>query len=92
MVCCAYITLLEPNAETLHELWKARIANLLNACNRTLSDRPFAEKRDMPKGYKDSILRLTKSIAAHEHWNEEDLKQRATELSEMALKIWPYPA
>ena len=46
----------------------------------------------MPNGYKDSILRLTKSIAAHEHWNEEDLKQRAAELSEKALKIWPYTA
>lgn len=84
---------LGPNAETLHELWKDRIANLtLTAYNSTLSDRPFAEKRDMPNGYKDSILRLTKSIAAHEHWNEEDLKQRAAELSEKALEIWPYPA
>ena len=86
-------TELGPNAEELHELWKDRLANLtLTAHNSSLGNRPFAEKRDMPKGYKDSILRLTKSIAAHEHWNEEDLKQRATELSDKALKIWPYPA
>lgn len=84
---------LGPDAEKIYDLWKDRIANLtLTAYNSALSNRPFAEKRDMPNGYKDSILHLTKSIASHEHWTEADLEQRAEELAELALKIWPYPA
>lgn len=83
---------LGPNAQELYEIWLNRLGNLtITAYNSKLSNKTFAEKRDMPNGYRDSALHLNKDIAKHEHWREEDLKQRAEELATKALQIWPYP-
>ncbi len=83
---------LGPNAQELYETWLNRLGNLtITAYNSKLSNKTFAEKRDMPNGYRDSALHLNKDIAKHEHWREEDLKQRAEELATKALQIWPYP-
>ena len=45
----------------------------------------------MNGGFKDSRLHLNKNLATLEHWNEESIKKRAIELSEIATKIWAYP-
>ena len=83
---------LGPNAQELYEIWLNRLGNLtITAYNSKLSNKTFAAKRDMPNGYRDSALHLNKDIAKHEHWREEDLKQRAEELATKALQIWPYP-
>ena len=58
-------------AEYLHT-----IGNLtLTGYNSELSDRPFKEKRDMLGGFKDSPIRLNRSLANLDHWNEEQINQ-----------------
>ena len=59
--------------------------------NPPLSDLPFNEKRDMDGGFRDSPLRLNRSLAQAETWNENDILSRAEELAEKALKIWISP-
>ncbi len=46
----------------------------------------------MNDGFNNSGLRLNRHIATFEKWTEDELKARNGKLSEMALKIWPYPA
>ncbi|MCX6680459.1 MAG: DUF262 domain-containing protein [Methanothrix sp.] len=62
------------------------------------SDRPFLEKRDMVDketgneiGYAHSKLRLNKGLGDIEHWNEKEIENRAANLSNLAVKVWPYP-
>ena len=59
--------------------------------NLPLSDLPFSEKRDMDGGFRDSPLRLNRSLAQAEGWNEDDILLRAEELAEKVLKIWISP-
>lgn len=74
-------------AEYLHT-----IGNLtLTGYNSELSDRPFKEKRDMQGGFKDSPIRLNHSLANLEHWNKEQINQRAIALADLAVEIWKAP-
>lgn len=63
----------------------------LTGYNPELSDRPFETKRDMKGGFKDSPLRLNRSLAASWSWNELDVVKRAEELADKALEIWSRP-
>ena len=63
----------------------------LTGYNPELSNRPFHEKQDMEGGFRDSPLRLNRSLAQAEKWDEEAIRERAKELAEKALKIWVYP-
>ena len=76
------------HAELLHTL-----GNLtLTGYNSEYSDRPFAEKRDMEGGFRQSPLFLNRQLGATEGWNEESILGRAGVLSTQALEVWPYPA
>lgn len=79
--------------EDIHATWLHRLANLtLSAYNPSLSDNPFAEKRDSPKGgYRNSGIRMNQRIGQCAHWGEAELKERNAELCEQAIKIWPCP-
>lgn len=85
--------------EELGENWKDvqatylhTIGNLtLTAYNAELSDRPFKEKRDIKGGFADSPLHLNRSLRNMDTWNEETIKQRAAELSKIALNVWLVP-
>lgn len=68
-----------------------RTSLTLTGYNYELSDRPFLEKRSMQGGFADSPLRLNRSLAALEHWNEDEIKKRAEILSEQVIKVWAYP-
>ncbi len=63
----------------------------LTGYNSELSDRPFLEKRNMKGGFADSPIRLNKSIADINNWNEESILHRSNELSGKALTIWTAP-
>ena len=77
------------NWESTHDIYLNTIGNLtLTGYNSELSNRPFTEKRDMPGGFRDSPLRLNKSLAQAERWDETAIKKRAEILLEKALKIW----
>jgi hypothetical protein len=56
-----------------------------------MSNRPFLEKRDMEKGFKDSKLSLNKNLWNLETWNENSIVKRAEKLKNIALKVWSYP-
>ena len=52
------------------------------------SNKPFLEKRDMEKGFRQSSLKLNRDLAAFEHWGEKEINERAERLSKLALTIW----
>ncbi|GAA8457641.1 hypothetical protein KKKH21_07970 [Helicobacter pylori] len=45
----------------------------------------------MEKGFKDSPLRLNQDLKDLESFGEEEIKKRANDLADLALKIWTYP-
>jgi hypothetical protein len=83
---------LGPEWEQVHSKYLHTIGNLtLTGYNTELSDRPFREKRDMEGGFKDSPLRLNRSLAKLENWNEEEITKRALVLADLAIKVWAAP-
>ena len=67
----------------------------LTAYNSDYSDRPFADKRDMPKtpekGFKLSPLNLNQGLGELESWDEDKIKGRAKTLADRAVKVWEAP-
>ncbi|MGO1736958.1 MAG: GmrSD restriction endonuclease domain-containing protein [Leucobacter sp.] len=63
----------------------------LTGYNSEYSDHPFAKKRDMEGGFKDSPLRLNKGLGQLETWNAAEIQKRAARLADDALKIWSRP-
>ncbi len=87
----AWRTELGSDWRDIHERYLHTLGNLtLTGYNPELSDRPFQEKRDMEGGFGDSPIRLNKSLAKQEHWNEDAIQQRADKLSALATQVWPY--
>lgn len=83
---------LGPNYKEIQEKYIHTIGNLtITAYNSELSDKPFNQKRDMEKGFKDSPLYLNHYLASLDTWNEETIKTRANDLIDLALEIWPFP-
>ena len=81
------------NFETVHETYLHTLGNItLTGYNSKMSNKPFIEKRDMEKGFKESRLFLNKNLHDIEIWNEESLLNRANLLKNIALKIWIYPS
>ncbi|AFI01098.1 DUF262 domain-containing protein [Helicobacter pylori] len=80
------------NFQKIHKKYLHTIGNLtLTGYNPTYSNKPFQEKRDMEKGFKDSPLRLNQGLRDLESFGEEEIKKRANDLADLALKIWTYP-
>ncbi len=80
------------NWEEVQRTYLHTLGNLtLTRYNSELSDRPFIEKRDMDGGFADSPLRLNKSLARLDKWNEEEINKRARLLADLAIEVWEYP-
>lgn len=80
------------NFQETHETYLHTLGNLtLTGYNPELSNRSFSEKQDMEGGFGDSPLRLNRSLAEAEVWNEYTIRERSEELAEKALQIWIYP-
>ncbi len=83
------------NFEAIHEKYLHTIGNLtLTGYNSEYSNKPFKEKIDMEKGFKQSPLRLNQSLRDlrdSKVFGEEQIKKRANDLADLALKIWTYP-
>ncbi|WP_231167984.1 DUF262 and DUF1524 domain-containing protein [Helicobacter pylori] len=80
------------NFKEIHDKYLHTIGNLtLTGYNFEYSNKSFQEKRDMEKGFKDSPLRLNRSLRDLESFGEEEIKKRANDLADLALKIWTYP-
>ncbi|KNE08200.1 DUF262 and DUF1524 domain-containing protein [Helicobacter pylori] len=80
------------NFQAIHEKYLNTIGNLtLTGYNSEYSNNSFQEKRDMEKGFKQSPLKLNQSLKDLESFGEEQIKKRANDLADWALKIWTYP-
>ncbi len=80
------------NFQAIHDKYLHTIGNLtLTGYNQKYSNNSFQEKRDMEKGFKQSPLRLNQSLRDLESFGEEEIKKRANDLADWALKIWTYP-
>ncbi len=80
------------NFKEIHDKYLHTIGNLtLTGYNSEYSNNSFKEKRDMEKGFKDSPLRLNQGLRDLESFGEEEIKKRANDLADLALKIWTYP-
>ena len=76
--------------ERVHEEWLHKLANLtLTAYNSDYSNRPFAQKRDMKGGFKDSGFRLNQWISGQDAWGEPELHEREVMLGDCFLELWP---
>ncbi len=80
------------NFQEIHNKYLHTIGNLtLTGYNSDYSNKSFQEKRDMEGGFKDSPLRLNQSLRDLKSFGEEEIKKRAKDLTDLALKIWTYP-
>ncbi|WRD80508.1 DUF262 and DUF1524 domain-containing protein [Helicobacter pylori] len=80
------------NFQEIYDKYLHTIGNLtLTGYNPEYSNKSFQEKRDMEKGFKDSPLRLNQGLRDLESFGEEEIKKRANDLVDLALKIWTYP-
>ncbi|GHR07404.1 hypothetical protein VN0434_08920 [Helicobacter pylori] len=81
------------NFQEIHDKYLHTIGNLtLTGYNSEYSNKSFQEKRDMEKGFKNSPLRLNQGLGDNlESFGEEEIKKRANDLADLALKIWTYP-
>ncbi len=84
------------NFQEIHDKYLNTIGNLtLTGYNSEYSNKSFQEKQGMEKGFKDSPLRLNQSLRDLEsfgEFGEEEIKKRANDLADLALKIWTYPS
>ena len=77
----------------VQETWLHTLGNLtLTGYNSEYSDRPFAEKRDMNGGFKESPLRVNEGLGTLETWDEDGIRQRAARLADQAVGIWRAPS
>lgn len=88
----AWKTSLGPDWKRIHQTYLHTLGNLtLTAYNSKYSDKPFIEKRDMEKGFKESPLKLNEGLGQVEQWDESAIRERAERLSAMALEVWISP-
>lgn len=77
--------------ELVHRSYLNTLGNLtLTGYNPEYSNKPFTEKRDMDKGFRESGLRLNRAIAGLDGWGDEEITARASELSGVAMQIWSF--
>jgi uncharacterized protein with ParB-like and HNH nuclease domain/predicted transport protein len=78
--------------QRVQQQWLHTLGNLtLTGYNAEYSDRPFAEKRDMAGGFKESPLKLNVGLGQLGGWDEAAIQKRAGQLAELALKVWTAP-
>lgn len=84
---------LGPEWQYVRDTYLHTLGNLtLTGYNSEYSDRPFAEKRDIEGGFRDSPLRLNAGLGQLQTWDETAIQQRAHRLSDQALGVWAAPA
>jgi uncharacterized protein with ParB-like and HNH nuclease domain/predicted transport protein len=78
--------------QRVQQQWLHTLGNLtLTGYNAEYSDRPFAEKRDMTGGFKQSPLKLNTGLGQLDAWNEVTIQERAGRLADQALAVWTAP-
>ena len=89
----AWRDLLGEEWQGVQESWLHTLGNLtLTGYNSEYSDRPFAEKRDMDGGFRQSPLRLNQGLGNLVTWDENAIRDRAERLAKEAIEIWKVPS
>jgi alkylated DNA nucleotide flippase Atl1 len=77
------------SVEDLHKSLQHTLGNLtLTAVNSELSNHPFDRKQDLLRA---SHLELNRRIAATERWGGKEILERADDLADRAILLWPAP-
>ena len=63
----------------------------LTAFNPEMGNKPFRDKRDAEKGYRDSPLRLNADLRQTECWDGDSIRARGARLADEAVGIWKRP-
>ncbi len=85
-------TALGPEWQSVQEKWLHTLGNLtLTGYNSEYSDKPFAAKRDMEGGFKESPLKVNAGLRTLDKWDEAAIKNRASQLAKKALDVWLAP-
>ena len=81
------------DGDFLSKTYLHKLGNLtLVDANARLSNKSFEDKKNDNRGYKDNrIIILNRDIINQDKWGEEQIKARAENLAEHALKIWIRP-
>lgn len=75
--------------ERIHDQWLHALGNLtLSGYNPELSNRPFAEKREL---LMESHVELNGYFEDLERWTEDNLRERNQDLAERVASIWTTP-
>ncbi len=83
---------LGPEWQRVQETWLHTLGNLtLTGYNAEYSDRPFAKKRDMPGGFKESPIRLNEELGTLSGWDADAIQKRAKRLADQAAMVWKPP-
>ncbi len=84
---------LGPEWRRVQKTWLHTLGNLtLTGYNAEYNDRPFAEKRDMRGGFKESPLRVNEVLGTLDAWDEDAIKARSERLAEKAARVWVAPS
>ena len=94
---------LGPEWHRVQETWLHTLGNLtLTGYNTEYSDRPFAEKRDMKGGFKESPISylstgqgyecVNEGLGALETWDEDAIQARGERLAARAAEVWSSPS
>ena len=80
----------ESGPEELHDLLVHTLGNLtLTAENAKLSNNPFQRKQDILHA---SALQMNREIADAPAWGKAQILQRAEQMADRVIRIWPGPA
>lgn len=81
------------NWREIQKVYLHTLGNLtLTGYNSEMGSKSFTEKLNGENGFKRSHLKLNQFIAACEIWNKQTIRRRTNLLTDLILKIWPYPA
>lgn len=84
---------LGPNWQQVHEELLHTLGNLtLTGYNPEYSNHSFADKRDMPGGFKKSQVRLNEGLGDLDTWDADSIRRRAEKLAALAVQVWARPA
>jgi len=88
-LCPEWQAMLGTEWKTVQETWLHRLGNLtLTAYNPEYSDRPFDEKKTIPKGFNESPLRLNRFVREQSSWTATEIETRGKALAAKAVGIW----
>ena len=83
---------LGPEWQSVWQTWLHTLGNLTwTAFNSEMSNKPFAEKRDASRGFRESPLRLNEDLRHAARWDETAIRARGERLAGEAIDIWQRP-